>query len=443
MFLAIALSIVSCTDNNDDTPVVNGPLNQVLAETGLFTDIKENPDPDVMQRKAEGTLDYQSQYSMFITQPVNHDQPGGDTFKQKVCILFRGYDRPTIMVIAGYSFEGFNDAEDIGMNLNANMVFVEHRNYGESYTNDAGQWKYQTAAQTSADLHAVYQALKPIFKGKWMSTGLHKSGEASMYYAYYYPNDMDLAAAFCSPFQVALADKNIGEYIFNEMSTEALRKLMKEHVRWALTDGEEGAYQLVCDKYKEKGIPAPSFTEFVFNVFDSFLTVYQHELPNMHQELIEEMTKDENTFVVAICNNIMVNRYSENYYTYWVDVAKEQGYLDPGYWYFADLLEGTSFKVEDVLATWMKEEDLWLLKQYDNSLHVDMRENFFLNSPIPLLFYYSHDDSWTGAQPDKLGTNAKKVINPTGFHSSSINDPEICPVEIRQEVMDFITTYIY
>lgn len=30
----------------------------------------------------------------------------------------------------------FNDAEDIGVNLNANMVHVEHRNFGESYNQD-------------------------------------------------------------------------------------------------------------------------------------------------------------------------------------------------------------------------------------------------------------------------------------------------------------------
>ena len=73
---------------------------------------------------------------MFITQPVNHDQPDGDKFKQKVCILFRGYDRPTIMVTEGYLWRRFSDAEDIGINLNANMVHVEHRNFGESYNPD-------------------------------------------------------------------------------------------------------------------------------------------------------------------------------------------------------------------------------------------------------------------------------------------------------------------
>ena len=275
MLLVIVLSIVSCTTDITDNPVVSTPLEQTLTETGLFTDIKENPDSTAMKRKGNGELNYQSQYSMFITQPVNHAQPDGDKFKQKVCILFRGYDRPTIMVTEGYLWSRFRDAEDIGINLNANMVHVEHRNFGESYNQDKGKWEYETSAQASADLHAVYQALKPIFKGKWMSTGTSKSGETSMDYAYYYPNDMDLAAAFCSPFNVSLSDKAFGQYLFNEASTAELRDVIKKKIRRALTDGEKGLYLSACKKLKEDGVSEPSFTEYVFNVFDTYFGIFQ------------------------------------------------------------------------------------------------------------------------------------------------------------------------
>ena len=166
MLLVIALSIASCTDNSDN-PVVNTTLEEALANTHLFSDIKENPDKGAMEKKGE--LDYLSQYSMFIEQPVNHNQPDADKFKQKVSIMFRGFDRPTILVTEGYIWKQFRDAEDIGINLKANMVHVEHRNFGESFNQDRGKWEYETSAQASADLHAVYQALKPIFKGKWMS----------------------------------------------------------------------------------------------------------------------------------------------------------------------------------------------------------------------------------------------------------------------------------
>jgi hypothetical protein len=441
MLQVIVLSIVSCNDIADN-PVVYTSFEQELTKTKLFTDIKENPDTMVMKKKAKGELDYQSQYSMMISQPVHHNQPDGDRFKQKVCILFRGYDRPTIMVTEGYLWSHFMDAEDLGINLNANMVHVEHRNFGESYNQDKGKWEYETSAQASADLHAVYQALKPIFKGKWMCTGTSKNGETSMDYAYYYPNDMDLAAAFGSPFNVSLSDKAFGQYLFNEVGTEELREGMKKNIRWALADGEKGLYLSACEKLKEEGAPEPSFTEYVFNVFDTFFSIFQYTLPAKHQERLEAMTKDKETYVKEICNTIKDNR-DMKLYTYFVDCAKEQGFPNPGYDYFADLLEGTSFKAEDVLASLLKEEDRWLLPYYDNSQRIDIRERFFVNSTVPLLFFYSKDDPWSAGQPDKLGPNAKKVINPIGVHSPKINDPAYCPAEIKQEVMDYIQTYIY
>ena len=42
LLVVIALSLVSCSDSMD-SPLVNTPFNQVLAETELFTDIMENP----------------------------------------------------------------------------------------------------------------------------------------------------------------------------------------------------------------------------------------------------------------------------------------------------------------------------------------------------------------------------------------------------------------
>lgn len=442
MLLVVVMGIVSCSEHRDNPVVINGLLNQMLAETELFTDIKENPDTAAVRKKREGKLDYQSQYSMFISQPVNHAQPNGDKFKQKVCILFRGYDRPTIMVTEGYLWRRFGDAEDLGINLNANMVHVEHRNFGESYNQDKGKWEYETSAQVSADLHAVYQALKPVFKGKWMSTGTSKNGETSMDYAYHYPNDMNLAAAFGSPFTVSLTDKALGKYLFNEVGTEELREVMKKNIRWALTDGEKGLYLSACASLKKEGKPEPTFTEYVFNVFDTFFSVFQYTLPAKHQERLEALTKDEETYVKEICYTIKDNR-DENLYTYFVDCAREQGFPDPGYGYFADELEGTSFKAEDVVKYELKEEDRWVLNRYDNSNRIDMRNNFFVNSTLPLLFYYSKDDPWTGGQPDILGPNAKKIINPRGVHSPKINDPAYCPADIKQEVMDYITTYIH
>ena len=434
--------LTSCVDNYDNpTPVEYATLQEALAANDLISDIQENPDKSAMEKK-NGELFYLSQYSMKFRQAIDHNQPNGDTFQQRVCILFRGFDRPTILVTEGYFWPGFGDGEDFGINLNANMVHVEHRNFGESFTSDQERWKYETSAQVSADLHAVYQALKPIFKGKWMSMGTSKSGETSMDYAYYYPNDMDLAAAFCSPFNISLDDKRFGDYLLNEANTEEVRNLVKTHIRTALENGEDGLYKVCCELLKQQQFPLPSFSEYVYNVFDNFFIIFQYNVASQHIAAIEDMTQSTESFAASICNNILMNR-DPTFYTYYIDCAKEQGFTNPGYDYFADLLEGTSFKVEDIWKAYLTEADQGLVKEYDNSVRLDMLERFFLNSPIPLLFFYSQCDPWSAAQPEKLGPNAKKIINPIGVHSYKINDPTYCPADIKKEVMDYVSTYIY
>ena len=160
------IALFTACSQNDDAVVNPEPeyttLKEALQTVPLISMISENPDTEVVTMKAKGELDYIAQYSMLFTQDLNHDDEGGDSFQQKVCILFRGFDRPTVYVTEGYDWSGFGDGRDLGTNLNANVVHVEHRNYGESYNQDSVQWQYQTIAQASADLHDVYQALKPL-----------------------------------------------------------------------------------------------------------------------------------------------------------------------------------------------------------------------------------------------------------------------------------------
>ena len=440
--LLLMAGFVACS--SDDNPVDNPPysdLRTVLQETGLFYDISENPDTSIVNKKAE--LNYKEQYSMFFRQDTNHDDVGGDEFMQRVCILFRGFDRPTVLVTEGYNWRDFGDVSDLTANLNANMVCVEHRNFGKSYNQDKGQWKYQNAAQASADLHAVYQALKPLFKGKWMCAGTSKSGETAISYAYYYPQDMDLAASFCAPLAISLDDKRFGPYLMEKVGTEQSRSLMKALIRKALENGEDGYYRDVCQMMKSKGKEEPTFTKYVFNLFDLLFQEYQYTPSD--DARIERMTSlldDKEAMLTILCSCIIDNDDDEMY-AYWVECAKEQGFQNNGYAYFADLLEGTSFDERQVLPSMLKEEDRWLAETYDSTVFTDIVNNFMLTSPCPLMLYYVHNDPWTAAMPPKLGPNAKLIMNPVGKHSSALNDPALCSPAVRQEVMDYVQKYIY
>lgn len=443
-FLAALTVIVGVmTACRPDTPEVEPEaekLRQALEKTELFSGIEADPDPAVVRQKSQGEMDYIAQYSMFFTQDLDHTEEGGESFQQRVCILFRGFDRPTVLVTEGYDWWAFRDAADIGINLNANMVHVEHRNYGRSYNSDHGQWQYQTVSQASADLHAVYQTLKPLFPGKWMCAGTSKAAETSITYAYFYPQDMSVAVSFCAPFAIGLSDKRFGQYLFNETSTEQNRELMKTGIRKALQGGEEGMYQTVCRRQAEENQWVPGFSEYVFDLFDTFFQVFQSTPHDEKKAELESLAFDEQTLIESICADVTENR-DEEYYSYFVECTKEQGFPNNGYEYFSDLLDGTSFNPYEA-AVLLKPEDKWLISTHDSTVYADIVHDFFVNSTVPLLLFYAHDDPWSAGQPATIGPNVKKIINPIGIHSPYLNDPEFCPPAIRQEAMDFICTYI-
>ena len=141
----------------------------------------------------------------------------------------------------------------------------------------------------------------------------------------------------------------------------------------------------------------------------------------------------------ADCIRFKANNRKEQAF---VEAAKEIGWQDNGYSYFADLLNGTSFDASEVLPSILKEEDRHLVSDYDASVYSDIRNTYFTTGTTPLLLFYVHDDPWSGNIPANVGANVKTVVNPIGRHSPYLNDPKLCPEQTKQEVMSFVTTYI-
>lgn len=430
--------MTSCTGDGPEVDTDYKQLKQALAQIYGISSIEANPDTAAARKKAEGMLDYKAQCSLLFTQDLNHEDEGGETFQQRVCIVFRGFDRPTILVTHGYYWPSFKDATDLGINLNANLVHVEHRNYGVSTNSDFGTWEYQTTAQAAADLHDVYQALKRVFPGKWISAGTSKNGENAMCYAYYYPDDMELAVAFCSPFMTSLDDQRFGHYLFEEIGSDLHRNLMRQGITNALTDGEDGMYMDLCRMMQSKGEKVPAFAEYVFNVFETYFQTFQYIPDHAQRKVILEKYANHSDSLMAGIYQYMVENREEMFYIYFVECAKQLGWLNEGYSYFANLLEGTGFRKEDVLPSLLNGADKELVATYDGTMYNDLVNNFFIHSTCPLLFYYAHDDPWTAGAPPQVGQNGKIVVNPMGKHISDLNDPNICPPAIKQEVMDYV-----
>lgn len=225
LILAI-VTLVGCTDDNitpvtpqpepDPDPVVEPvkTASELLSEIPGVTIIKDTIDVDKLP------ITY-----FYFEQPIDHTDASAGTFSQYCALHYKGPDHVTVLHTQGYSTTDPKDYKqlDLAKNLDANYIEVEHRyymhsliNFVEEQTDCTGDyWKVNTAAQSTADLHAIVTALKGTgcFKNKWVSTGVSKNGILTSLYAYYYPNEVDVYVPFCAPFCTDIESDGIGKWL--------------------------------------------------------------------------------------------------------------------------------------------------------------------------------------------------------------------------------------
>lgn len=235
LFAVITLLVVGCTDDNinpttpeepDEPEEVVKTASEVLKEIEGVSDIKEEKDEDG-----------NSVTSFYFKQPIDHKNPAAGTFVQYCVLHYKGSKHTTVMHTHGYSITTSKNAKvrqlELAKILDANYLAVEHRYYYRSIIGLTEEdtikgipstkvqneyWKYNTAEQSTADLHNIVTALKEsgYFDGKWVSSGVSKNGILTALYAYFYPNDMDVYVPFCAPFCDGAETTGIGKWLTNE-----------------------------------------------------------------------------------------------------------------------------------------------------------------------------------------------------------------------------------
>jgi hypothetical protein len=178
--------------------------------------------PDVQFKKYSRPGDKYLRYSLFIRQPLDHQHPEKGFFYQSALLTHKGFSRPTVMETEGYEMRtGGNEIEKI---LDANNINIEHRYFGSSRP-DSLQWEYLTFEQSTADLHYINKLFKTIYKNKWISTGISRGGQTSIYYKYFYPDDVDVAIPYVAPLPNSLEDKRIYQFLDTMGSDECRAKI--------------------------------------------------------------------------------------------------------------------------------------------------------------------------------------------------------------------------
>ncbi len=280
---------------------------------------------DITFKKIKEKNNYEI-YELLVKQPVDHSDPSKGYFNQKVYLSHKGFQQPTVMVTPGYN-AGRNRMSELTELLQSNQIMVEHRYFGNSMP-ESPDFTFLNLKQATADLHKIKQIFATIYPKKWISTGISKGGSTTIFYRYFYPNDVDVSVPYVAPLNNSYEDKRIYDFL-NTVGTDECRKKITDFQIRVLKNRDK---ILPLLKFYSKGARAQyqfvSFGEaFEYAVMEYPFSFWQwgydcNSIPT-EAATIEELTDYLiNTSDLTFFSDRSVWHYSSHYY----QAATEMGY---------------------------------------------------------------------------------------------------------------------
>ena len=401
LFIILILFFYSISFPQQDTPL--------LRELKSFKELSDIQKIDVDSNFTEA-------YEMNVLQPVDHNNPAGDKFKQRIYFAYKNDKAPVVFDTEGYDAERLFSME-LTKILNANQIIVEHRYFGKSVPSNK-QWKYLNIKQAAADHHAIVEIFKRILKGKWISTGISKGGQTTLFFKRFYPNDVDAAVPYVAPVNLAQEDPRI--YMFlNSVGTEECRNKIKQFQRAFLTKREEILPLLLMDVEKNNIRLAfdPEFTLEYMTLEYSF-AFWQwgaskcDEIPSPDasaEELYNHMRKSNPIY-------FFTEQAIEDFGAFYVQAYNEIGYYGYDLSPFKDLL------------TEIKDGSNIMLVPKDAKIHYDCEVMQDINTWLQkhgdkILYIYGGNDTWSATSIQLTGEcDAVKMVKKGGSHATRIKN---------------------
>jgi hypothetical protein len=147
-------------------------------------------------------------YQFFVLrfeQPVDHTNPDGPKFTQRVSLMHRDDTLPMVALTSGY-WDYYGDRlYELSALIGANQISIEHRYFGESRP-DPADWSKLTIEQMANDEHVILTKLRSIYEGAFLTTGGSKGGMTAVYHRRFFPDDVEGTVPYVAPISFGAPD---------------------------------------------------------------------------------------------------------------------------------------------------------------------------------------------------------------------------------------------
>lgn len=358
---------------------------------------------------------YPHAYALNVTQPLDHDDPGGPTFTQRIFLSHLDPARPMVMYLSGYALIA-NALTELGSLLQANQVRIPHR-YFDYAVPEVLDWTFLTIRQSAADHHRIVTLLRDLYRGPWVHTGKSKGGMTAIFHRRFYPDDVTATVAYVAPLMLALEDPRPIDMIRDELGDGACRARIRAYQRAMLLQRAAMISRLATYS-QQSGLPFSMGygTALEYAVLEFPFAFWQYgpsdcaAVPGPGATVAEMFACLDDAVGLWAYSDPYVAYYYPAFYQFLTETGYTAIYMDP----VADLLQAVpdptyaAFAPPDADLVYRPEamQDIvaWLQTEGDRMIYI-----------------YGGWDPWTGCAVELTGAaDALKVVQPGADHGVTI-----------------------
>ena len=356
-------------------------------------------------------------YVLRFEQPVDHADPGGPKFWQRVSLLHRSEALPMVALTSGYWDYYTDHLFELTNLIGANQISIEHRYFGESRP-DPADWSKLTIEQMANDEHVIIQKLRTIYEGAFVTTGGSKGGMTAVYHKRFFPDDVDGTVPYVAPISFGAPDlrylpflETIGpplcRQLLRDVAVEMLKKRRDELKAKALAQAAQQhlTYTRVpIDPALEGSI---SSLEWAFWQYSG--VQYCPSVPQVNA------TDDEMWDFLDAVSPVSDNADDQIalFEAYYHQAYAQLGFPDSGADYLDPFEKFTDRDYDGALPAGVP--------AYDGGAAMRDVDAYVKERGSRLLFVYGQWDPWTGGSFDiGAATDSARFVQAQGTHSSKL-----------------------